>query len=193
MRSYRVYENMNPQKDISGEDFDLVSQVNECMMLSRIFDVVKTDIARQGVGHCRRIVFEHNEEKDLRLKNYYDMMIIMKNLLSGSIRSESREIRVKTEISDGDLIVTVADDGTGISRKEKPFIFSPEFSTKDETGEDRKRGRGLLLYNVRKAVINSRGKLQIHSEENQGTTVIVRFPLTQVLADDNAKLIVMNK
>ena len=47
MRSYRVYENMNPQKDISGEDFDLVSQVNECMMLSRIFDVVKTDIARQ--------------------------------------------------------------------------------------------------------------------------------------------------
>ena len=51
MRSYRLYENVDPEANISGEDFDLVSQVNESMMLDRVFKVVRADIAKKGVGN----------------------------------------------------------------------------------------------------------------------------------------------
>lgn len=180
MRSYRLYENVDPESNISGEDFDLVSQVNESMVLDRIFQVVRKDIVKKGVGNCRSIAFIHEHEQGLRVKNYYDMVIIMKNLLNNAIQADAGEIRVLTEVRNGELIITVSDDGRGISPEHKPYIFTPRFSTKTRKQDD---ASGLGLYNVRKAIINSRGRFEMESHPGQGTTCIVRFPLKEVLAD----------
>lgn len=189
MRSYRLYENVDPESNISGEDFDLVSQVNESMMLDRIFQVVREDIVKKGVGNCRSITFIHEHEQGLCVKNYYDMVIIMKNLLNNAIQAEAGEIRVLTEVSGDELVITVSDDGKGISPEHKPFIFTPRFSTKSKKQDD---ASGLGLYNVRKAIINSRGKFEMDSHPGQGTTCIVRFPLKEVLADSGQKASVLN-
>ncbi|MDD7390759.1 MAG: ATP-binding protein [Lachnospiraceae bacterium] len=189
MRSYRLYENVDPESNISGEDFDLVSQVNESMMLDRIFQVVREDIVKKGVGNCRSITFIHEHEQGLRVKNYYDMVIIMKNLLNNAIQAEAGEIKVLTEVSGDELVITVSDDGKGISPEHKPFIFTPRFSTKSKKQDETS---GLGLYNVRKAIINSRGRFEMDSHPGQGTTCIVRFPLKEVLADSGQKASVLN-
>ena len=181
MRSYRLYENVDPEANISGEDFDLVSQVNESMMLDRVFKVVRADIAKKGVGNCRSITFIHEHQEDLCIRNYYDMVIIMKNLLANAIQSDAGEIRVKTEITEDELVLTVSDNGKGISPEHKPYIFTPRFSTKSMKQSDTS---GLGLYNVRKAIINSRGKFQIDSNPGQGTTCTVCFPLKEILVEN---------
>ncbi|MGN0294933.1 MAG: sensor histidine kinase [Lachnospiraceae bacterium] len=190
MRSYRLYENVDPEANISGEDFDLVSQVNESMLLDRIFQVVREDIVKKGVGNCRSITFIHEHEQGLCVKNYYDMVIIMKNLLSNAIQADAGEIRVLTEVSDGQLVITVSDNGRGISPEHKPYIFTPRFSTKNRKQSDTS---GLGLYNVRKAIINSKGKFEMDSHPGQGTTCIIRFPLKEVLADRNQSVSALNR
>ncbi|MDO5411679.1 MAG: ATP-binding protein [Lachnospiraceae bacterium] len=179
MRSYRLYENMDPEADISGEDFDLVSQLNENMKLDRIFEVVKEYIIQKGVGNCRSIVFIQDYEEELCMRNYYDMMIIMKNLLINAIQAGAAEIKVETVVKEGELVITVSDDGKGIDPQDKPYIFTPRFSTKEMKPD---KDAGLGLYNVRKAIINSKGKFEIDSTPGKGTTCVVRFPLKEVLA-----------
>lgn len=177
MRSYRLYENLDPEANISGEDFDLVSQVNESMMLCRIFQVVKEDVIRKGVGSCRSITFINEQEGDLCMKNYYDMVIIMKNLLSNAVQSGASKIQVLTQVENEELKITVSDDGQGIRPEHKPYIFTPRFSTKEmRAGQT----SGLGLYNVRKAIINSKGKFEIDSTPGFGTTCVIRFPLKEV-------------
>ena len=178
MRSYRLYENVDPEDNISGEDFDLVSQVNESMILDEIFQVVKNDIIKKGVGGCRSIAFICEHEEDMRLKNYYDIVIIMKNLITNAIQCGASEIEVRTDVTDEKLIITVSDDGPGISPEHKPYIFTPRFSTKEMKHDP---ASGLGLYNDRKAVINSHGKLEVDSQPDQGTTFKVTFPLKAVL------------
>lgn len=180
MRSYRLYENVDPESNISGEDFDLVSQVNESMMLDRVFQVVRADLAKKGVGNCRNIIFIHEHDEGMCISNYYDLVIIMKNLLTNSIQSDASEIKVVTDVNNEELVITVADNGKGISPEHKPYIFTPRFSTKDMKQND---ASGLGLYNVRKAIINSKGRFEIDSHPGQGTTCIVRFPLKAVLVE----------
>lgn len=189
MRSYRLYENMKPEANLSGEHFDLVSQVNESMMLSRIFTVVRQDIVKQGMGKCKRIVFDHQEDRDLCLRNYYDLMLIMRNLLTGSIQAGADEIRVRSEIEHEHLVITVADDGKGIRKEDKPYMFHPRRVEKEGTKET---DHGLLLYNIRKAVINSKGKLEMHSVEGHGTTCVLKFPMSSILAGPDQSEIIMN-
>lgn len=190
MRSYRLYENVDPEANISGEDFDLVSQVNESMMLDRIFQVVRADIVKKGVGNCRDITFVHEHEEGLCIKNYYDLVIIMKNLLANAIQSDAGEIKVLTETKNDELVITVSDNGKGISPEHKPYIFTPRFSTKDRKQDN---SSGLGLYNVRKAIINSRGKFQIDSNPGQGTTCIVRFPLKAILAENRRTMSTLSR
>lgn len=190
MRSYRLYENVDPESNISGEDFDLVSQVNESMMLDQVFQVVRADIAKKGVGNCRSITFIHEHEEGLYIRNYYDLVIIMKNLLANAVQSGAGEIKVLTEVKNDELIIMVSDNGRGISPEHKPYIFTPRFSTKDMKCNDTS---GLGLYNVRKAIINSRGKFRIDSNPGQGTTCIVSFPLKAVLVEKRKPLSALNR
>lgn len=186
MRSYRLYENVDPEADISGEDFDLVSQVNESMMLDQIFEVVKKDIIRHGVGACRSIRFIHEQDMGFCMKNYYDMVIILRNLVSNAIQSQASEIEITTDIEDGKLLIRISDNGKGIDPKEKPYLFTPHFSTRDSGTKEAGKETGLGFYNVRKAIINSRGTFAIDSKPGEGTTCVVSFPLREVVAGKDA-------
>lgn len=180
MRSYRLYENLDPEANISGEDFDLVSQVNESVMLSRIFQMVKEDVIKKGAGSCQNITFIDELGRDLCVKNYYDLVIIMKNLLSNAVQSGASKIEVVTKVEQEELKIVVSDDGQGICAEHKPYLFTPHFSTKEMKIN---HVSGLGLYNVRKAVINSKGKFGIESTPGFGTICTVCFPLDEILAE----------
>jgi len=77
------------------------------------------------------------------------------------------------------IAITFSDTGKGIKQEIVKKIFDPFFTTKTVIG-----GTGLGLSVCRKIICeNHRGTLAIDSEENKGTTVIIRLPL-----DHNAAL-----
>jgi signal transduction histidine kinase len=65
--------------------------------------------------------------------------------------------------------VKISDTGYGIPRDVKDKIFRPFFTTKD-------KGTGLGLSIVKSIVDSHGGEVLIESEENRGTTVILKFP-----------------
>jgi signal transduction histidine kinase len=72
-------------------------------------------------------------------------------------------------------VLTLTDSGEGISDKDQPHIFEPFFSTK-ETGS----GSGLGLSVVAGVVERMQGAIQLSSQEGEGATFRIYWPLTSV-------------
>lgn len=70
----------------------------------------------------------------------------------------------------GGVQFRVADNGRGIPAKVLRRIYEPFFS------HGKKKGTGLGMATVKKIVDEHGGSLEIHTEEGQGTTVIVTIP-----------------
>lgn len=89
---------------------------------------------------------------------------------------EQGEIVIRTSNPDDEHIsITIADNGTGISKEDLPHIFEPFFSTKHDTS-----GIGLGLSIVHGIVENHQGRIEVKSEPGQGTVIEIVLPLTEV-------------
>jgi PAS domain S-box-containing protein len=113
------------------------------------------------------------------------------NLVSNATEavSDSGEVTVKTrnlyidkyikgydEVKQGDYVVlTVSDNGRGISPQDIGKIFEP-FYTKKVMGRS---GTGLGLAVVWGTVKDHNGYIDVQSEEGKGTTFTIYFPLTR--------------
>jgi signal transduction histidine kinase len=89
-------------------------------------------------------------------------------------------IQVSLRCDDDALVVTVADDGPGISEDAMPLLFEPFFTTK-AAGE----GTGLGLSISRKIVVAHGGELEVDSEVGRGTRFSVRLPLSPAHLPDS--------
>lgn len=126
-------------------------------------------------GH-KNIQFEtHMPDNEVYILSDRNQLIrILNNLLKNAIQSMTEkvtgEIKV-TLLSKSDIVeIVVADNGCGISEKEKPHVFEPRFTTK--TG-----GLGLGLALVKRMTENAQGTIRFESEENIGTRFILQFPI----------------
>ncbi|MFO7668626.1 MAG: ATP-binding protein [Bacteroidales bacterium] len=87
---------------------------------------------------------------------------------------EQGEIVIRTfNPGPGQISVAISDNGSGISKEDMPHIFEPFFSTKHNAS-----GIGLGLSIVHGIVENHKGKIEVESEPNQGTTITFTLPLT---------------
>ncbi|MDD5729616.1 MAG: PAS domain S-box protein [Candidatus Omnitrophica bacterium] len=73
---------------------------------------------------------------------------------------------------DNSVTVSISDTGIGISRKNLEHIFEPFFTTK-AVGE----GTGLGLSVAYNIVRQHNGSIKIESEEGEGTTITMSFPV----------------
>ncbi len=85
-------------------------------------------------------------------------------------RADGR-IGISTEVTDGEVVVEVADNGRGIAEKDLPHIFDPFFTTK-EVGD----GTGLGLSITHGMVHDYGGRLEVESTLGQGTRFRVILP-----------------
>ena len=101
---------------------------------------------------------------------------IFTNLIDNSIKysEKGNEIKIATK-KEGDLnIVSISDQGIGIP---KEFIhrITERFFTVDPSKSRSVGGTGLGLAIVKHLVSQHRGEMIINSEENQGTTIDLKF------------------
>jgi len=85
------------------------------------------------------------------------------------------------EVREGDyVILSVSDNGVGISAKDLEKIFEP-FYTKKKMGRS---GTGLGMAVVWGTVKDNKGYIDVRSRENKGTTFDIYFPVTRKEAQD---------
>lgn len=70
------------------------------------------------------------------------------------------------------LVITISDNGCGMSEEVLKKIYEPFFTTKDEA-----TGSGLGLAMVKGIIENHRGFIEVESEVDKGTTFKLYFPI----------------
>ena len=89
--------------------------------------------------------------------------------------TENGEITMRTKSEENKIVLEIVDNGIGISPDDLKHVFEPFFSTKHQTS-----GIGLGLAIVHGIIQNHNGKIDIHSEQQEGTTVRIVFPVKTV-------------
>ncbi|MBN2694283.1 cache domain-containing protein [bacterium] len=82
--------------------------------------------------------------------------------------------------SDNYALLSIKDNGIGMSDSIKKRVFEPYFTTKDK-----KNGLGLTI--VESILIQHNGKIEIHSKENEGTLIQLFIPLNKNLQKNSEK------
>ncbi|RYH76127.1 sensor histidine kinase [Flavobacteriaceae bacterium 144Ye] len=82
---------------------------------------------------------------------------------------EDKKIVVNVSEVEDQVIITISDNGVGISEENKEKIFEPKFTTKSS-------GMGLGLAMVKNIVETYKGNITFTTQKNKGTTFKVSFP-----------------
>lgn len=84
---------------------------------------------------------------------------------------ERGEIRIETEQVEGWAVLSVSDNGSGMTKEFlSKSLFQPFQTTKSE-------GLGIGLFHTKKIVEAHRGRIEVESEEGAGTTFRVMLPI----------------
>ncbi|RPJ34372.1 MAG: PAS domain S-box protein [Verrucomicrobiaceae bacterium] len=78
-------------------------------------------------------------------------------------------IAIRSRVNDYEYVISIEDNGIGISPEHMGAIFEPYRTTKSS-------GSGLGLLIVRRIIREHGGEIAIESEEGQGTRVIIHLP-----------------
>ena len=101
---------------------------------------------------------------------------VITNLLTNAItyNKESGEVRVNGEAKNGSVILTVSDNGVGISAEDLPRVFD-RFYRADSSRTSGNTGLGLAIS---KAIVEAHGgEIEVSSQLEVGTVFTVRLPL----------------
>jgi PAS domain S-box-containing protein len=95
------------------------------------------------------------------------------NILTNAVHAigSNGEIVVRTYIKRDSVVIEVKDTGSGIPEEALPFIFDPFFTTKGSGST------GLGLTITHKIIKKHKGKIEVESKPNAGSTFRVFLPL----------------
>lgn len=110
---------------------------------------------------------------------------VVNNLLSNAIKYTQRgSIDVELEYTNKEWIFCVKDTGIGIPVNEQKHLFK-DFYRAENAINSNESGSGIGLILVHRLVKLMNGYISFSSEENVGTTFIIRFPLDENYILDN--------
>lgn len=122
----------------------------------------------------KRIEFKTDLQEHGEITGDYDQLKqVFINLIKNAAEAidSAGEISVTGKVLDGSYEVRIRDSGTGIPNENLGEIFNLHFTTK-------KGGSGIGLSVVRQIVMTHNGTIEVVSTDGEGSTFILRLPLT---------------
>jgi two-component system chemotaxis sensor kinase CheA len=173
--------------------------------LSRKFDKkINLSISGQDTEMDRNVMEEISDPLVHIIRNAVDHGIEDPETRARMGKEETGELQLNARYEGNEIWITVKDDGQGLNREriiEKArqngvlstdpsgmsdqevwkLIFDPGFSTSEEVSEI--SGRGVGMDVVKRNIEKLRGKIDMNSQEGEGTEIILRIPLTLAIID----------
>jgi two-component system, NtrC family, sensor kinase len=131
-------------------------------------------IARYAVSFHDINVRKEYEDGAAAKSNPDEILHLFVNLITNALQAMEQgggTLTLTTDIFSDAVTVRISDTGCGIEPEVLNQIFEPFFTTK-EPG----KGTGLGLYNVKTIVSKMRGKIDVESCVDHGTTFTITFP-----------------
>jgi len=106
------------------------------------------------------------------------LMIVLNNLIANAVQHHQGNgtVRVDLDQSEGDWMVTITDDGPGISAEDLPRVFDRFYRVDRARGDSQVGHSGLGLALAKTIVDNMGGVINVRSELGKGSEFVVTFP-----------------
>jgi two-component system NtrC family sensor kinase len=151
-------------------------------MEPRLEDVDVNDTLRQTISILDNfarinnidIQTELNQQLPIIAGDQAQLQQVFLNLISNAIDAigKNGRIGVKTIRSEGEILVSVTDNGPGIPEEMVRKVFDPFFTTKSSG-----KGTGLGLWISYGIMEKMGGNISVNSKVGEGTTFVVRIPV----------------
>ena len=122
----------------------------------------------------KHIVYDEPEILPIVLGDRNRLRQVFINIIDNALKYSDKEgvVTVNAEETEGQVIITIADNGCGISAKDLPKV-KQKFYKANQTV----RGSGIGLAVADEIVKLHKGTLDIDSTEGVGTTVTIKIPV----------------
>ena len=185
----RNFDKNDPKFDSRLDEFSktLIQQIDTMSTIASAFSNFAEMPAQQGekinIVETTKLalkIFKENyivfssEFKDLQVRiDRTQMVRIITNLIKNALEAceliKEPKVQVTIEKKKKEVLISVIDNGQGISKELKNKIFEPKFTTKTS-------GMGLGLGMVKNLVDSYNGRISMSSKINTGTTFSITFP-----------------
>ena len=166
------------------EDFLSLGKLEEGLVQTRI-EKVSAEVFDEDVNNLiqelkvlfrpgQEVVFNNTVNKNISAdRNLLKNILI--NLISNAIKfsNENAIITVSSSLSDTDVIISVADQGIGISEEDQQHLFERFFRARNANNI---QGTGLGLHIVEKYLELMNGRIKMTSELNEGSVFTIYIP-----------------
>lgn len=176
----RIISSVNMLTDILN-DFLSVGKIEEGKIQVRFSEVNVCELVRnllaemQGVRKIgQRLVYHHEGDSEEVWLDPSLLKHIIMNLVSNAIKFSPPDgvINIDTVVNDGQLQLSVKDQGLGIPEEDQAHLFERFFRGYNVVNI---QGTGLGLHIIGKYAELMNGKIEWQSRVNEGTTFIITF------------------
>jgi PAS domain S-box-containing protein len=113
---------------------------------------------------------------------------VLENLISNAVKysKANTEIKIAVQSDIQELLISVADEGMGISQEELPRVFDRFFRSRRSQMQGIK-GVGLGLSICKRLIEAQGGRIWIESEEGKGSTCFFTLPVNIIQGDKDTE------
>jgi len=185
----RNFDKNDPEIDLKVKEYSntLINQIDTMSSIASAFSNFAKMPAQQNetlnvpkivklaldIFNENYIDFKSEKEEILAKFDRTQLIRVVTNLVKNATQAlkdiEEPHIFVTVEEEEEMVLVSVSDNGSGISEENKTKVFEPKFTTKSS-------GMGLGLAMVKNIVETYNGNISFVSKQNKGTIFNVRFP-----------------
>ena len=132
----------------------------------------------QSIATCKNIILNNRIEKQ-QVHTDRDMFaVVVRNLTMNAIKytPEVGEINLASELKDNMLVISVKDNGTGMSQEIQDKLFKLS-ETRSQRGTNNESGTGLGLVLCADFVKINGGSIWFSSKQGEGSTFFFSIPI----------------
>jgi two-component system, sensor histidine kinase YcbA len=161
-------------------------KINDSMSINEIIDVITHANKSYGEMLGKTIDYRVNISGDHPHYRTFTLFSLINNLVANAVEAIDQTGRVVLTIErfDDFVKIRVNDNGSGISSKNKQYIFEPGFTTKfDPTGI---ASNGIGLSYIKNVIEKSGGEIKLmDSTKKDGTTFEIQLPIASLIKRDD--------
>ena len=172
-----IEKTINDLLFLAKNEKDILIDSQEDIYFDEIIDESINEV--KSFAKLNQIEINFILEDTIEYKGYSNLLkIALKNVLKNAIQfsHKNSQIIVKSYKKGSFFEISVQDFGIGIEKNEQIKIFEKFYRT-DKSRNKNSGGTGLGMSILKKIVDIHKGKINIHSKENIGTTITISFPI----------------
>lgn len=146
--------------------------------LKQLVDEVLSCMGRDFEKDCIKLKLDIPEHLDINVVPVQFQQVIMNLILNAreAMLPSAGTLSVKAFKQQENIIIEIADTGSGIAPENMKKIFEPFFSTKTPTSPAARLGAGLGLLFCKEVVDSHNGTITVDSAPNNGTKFTITLP-----------------